>query len=191
MSTPPATTGTTLHLMNLYFAHGVLAQKIGSSQQIRVTALHKGNEHSYAEFKNMHTALLSDLLPVLRPYAALSHQLADQTIPAIMVARLLCDDRDDDFSYTLASVGDLPPVVNVFQRALEGGQQLRNTLKILPNWNFAWLNARGDEDRMRNVLEAYDYLRSLLFATPVGGHKLREGVDFVALVEQPPVTVPA
>lgn len=180
-TTPPVlSAGTTQRIINLYAAYGIQTQKIAGQPGVAI-GLRDGERYAYANLGTVSPALLGQLLPVLRPYAALCQPLPDNTIPAVTVARVLADDRDDDYRYELVSAADLPPVVNVSQRSLEGGWTLRHSLRILPNWNFAWQDARGQEDRMRNVLEAYDYLRANLFAAPVGGQKLVEGVDFIAL----------
>lgn len=189
MSTPfqplTFTTGTTVRIMAQYAAYGVQTQKIGGEKRVVVNGLRDFGYHPYAEFETMYSERLQNLLPLLRDYRALSLPLPDNSIPALTVARILCDDRDDDFQYELVGGDDVPPVVNVYQ--MGGGKELRNTLKILPNWNFAWFNSKGNEDRMRCVLEAYDYLRSQLFALPVCGKKLVAGVDFLVLEPSTPV----
>lgn len=173
-------TGTSLRIVGLYAAYGLHLQKIGGVRQVRLTGLDEGVNYPYAKFETMHSELLRNLQPVLRPYAALGEPLADTSIPAVAVAQLLGDDCEAErriFTYALVPEAGGPLTVEVRYR----GGELRNRLQIFPNWDFAWLNARCDDDRMQNLLAAYDYLRANLFAVPVGGQQLVEGVDFVAL----------
>lgn len=182
-STIALSTGTTVRIIGVYAGCGVQAQKIGGQKRVAITGLNDWDFNPYAKFETMHSEQLRNLLPVLRPYAALGEPLAELTIPAVAVAQLLGDDCDAErriFTYALVPEASGPVTVEV---RYQGGE-LRNRLQIFPNWDFAWLNSQGDEDRMQNLLAAYDYLRANLFAAPVGGRQLVEGVDFIALEGQ-------
>ncbi|GGG60553.1 hypothetical protein [Hymenobacter glacieicola] len=113
---------------------------------------------------------LSELTPILRPFEALVKPLADGTVPAVEVAKLLANDWAARYSYQVHEVRRNRVTVRLMQWDAEVGETLVGDISILADWSF-FLEDEGEISHLENLLQSYTQLRSLHFAVGLEPHQ--------------------
>lgn len=117
-----------------------------------------------------------DVTLLLRPFRSLTTKLADGTVAAVEVAKLLLASVTDALDWNNATTNEDEDRIEV-QVPVRG--QYPWLLHIQSDATITCYNNVGIEKEVVG-LTAYDYLRRNLFALPIGGQPLQEGTDYIA-----------
>ncbi len=170
--------GTTIEILAPYLPYGIEIQHQGWGGRHVLTGLVTGEyAEGAAQAKGAGDVRLGYVLPVLYDFSDLCTTLPDGTVPAVEVARLALGGEAEDIDWNTVKA----------RPTNEEGTQSIDVVSIDGEDDYEWslvtisntFDTDCDGNFTVNHVAIIDYLRRNLFALPVNGKLLAEGVDFI------------